>query len=307
MLNDKLEKLPLRISMIGTLFMAMLGFGFSIYTSSQAILLDGILSMVNFVVVLVSMRVVSQVLSPATVRFPFGFVQLEPFFNFFRGLLFLGVIIFACFSSVMVILEGGSEMILGVAVVYAIVALSGCFIIYFIIRYFHQQSPSAIVHLEMQGWFIDGLMSGVVLISFLIGYAIRDTTFSSWLPYLDSVIVLVICVIILPIPFKILKENLYELLLSAPEADISAQVEEVVAEQLKPLGLTTYELQVAKTGRLFFVYLLLMTDFNGLSIDDLRKELSTGLNNKSIPSTVLIELTRDNGFFNEMVNGELNP
>lgn len=294
------EQIPLRISMWGTLFMAALGFFFAIYTSSQAILLDGILSLVNFIVVLLSMKVASQVVSPSTSRFPFGFLQLEPLFNFFRGFILLGVLAFASFSAITVMIEGGSDMVLGVAVIYAIVATVGCFIVYFIVRNYYRKNPTSILDLEMKGWLIDGILSSVVLLTFLIGYLIRGGALDSYLPYLDSAIVIIISLIMLPVPYKILKNNLFELLLSSPPDEIKGQVEQVVLSELKDKEVEKYDLKITKTGRSLYVYLLIYNEELISVSDQMRIKIEKDLSTKGHTASVLIELTLDESFFNDV-------
>lgn len=299
-INSQKEQVPLKISMWGTLFMAALGFFFAIYTSSQAILLDGILSLVNFIVVLLSMKVASQVVSPSTSRFPFGFLQLEPLFNFFRGFILLGVLAFASFSAVTVIIEGGSDMVLGIAVIYAIVATVGCFLIYFVIRSYYRKNPTSILDLEMKGWLIDGILSSVVLLTFLIGYLIRGGALASYLPYLDSAIVIIISLIMLPVPYKILKNNLFELLLSSPPHDIKSMVEQIVLSELKNKEVEKYDLKITKTGRSLYVYVLVYNEKMISVADQMRNEIEKQLMNKGQTASVLIELTLDESFFKDV-------
>ena len=93
--NATLEKRGLWLSILGALFMAGLGIGFAILTSSDAVLLDGLFSLVGFVVGLVSLRVATLVRRPDDEFFHFGYAAFEPMLNLTKGLLMAFVTLFA--------------------------------------------------------------------------------------------------------------------------------------------------------------------------------------------------------------------
>ena len=108
--NETLEKRGLWLSIIGALFMAGLGVGFAILTSSSAVLLDGLFSLIGFAVGLVSLRVATLVRRPDDDLYHFGYAAYEPMLNLSKGLLMALVTIFALVSAIMVVLNGGREI-----------------------------------------------------------------------------------------------------------------------------------------------------------------------------------------------------
>jgi predicted Co/Zn/Cd cation transporter (cation efflux family) len=116
------EKRGLWLSIIGALFMAALGIGFAILTSSNAVLLDGLFSLIGFAIGLVSLRVAMLVRRPDDEVYHFGYAAYEPMLNLSKGLLMAFVTIFALVSAVQVVLQGGREIQAGWASVYAWIA-----------------------------------------------------------------------------------------------------------------------------------------------------------------------------------------
>ena len=129
--NATLEKRGLWLSILGALFMAALGFGFAVLTSSDAGLLDGFFSLIGFAIGLVSLRVASLVRRPDDEVYHFGYAAYEPMLNLTKGLLMTFVTIFALISAIEVVLHGGRTVQAGWASIYAGVAAFGCFAIAF--------------------------------------------------------------------------------------------------------------------------------------------------------------------------------
>ncbi len=217
--NSK-ERLALKISIAGALFMALLGFGFSILTDSEAIFLDGIFSLVNMAMGIVTLKVSQLVFEPSTHRFHFGKAQVEPLLNTTKGLIFIGIIIMAGYAAVQSILNGGRVMVFSWAILYSLIAALGCFAIGFYISNQNKQKPTPLLAVEAKGWMIDGILSSVVLFAFARGYFLNKTAYSAYTVYIDPGLVLVMSIFILPVPYKILKDNLLDLLLGAPDADL---------------------------------------------------------------------------------------
>ena len=157
--HEKLEKRGLVLSIIGALFMAALGFGFAVLTSSDAVLLDGFFSLVGFAVGLVSLRVASLVRRPDDEIYHFGYAAYEPMLNLTKGLLMAFVTIFALVSAIQVVFHGGREVQAGWASIYALIAAAGCFAVAVSQRALSRRTGSPLLAVDSKNWLIDGLMS----------------------------------------------------------------------------------------------------------------------------------------------------
>ena len=94
------EATALKFSAWMNVFMAALGIFFAIWSESQAILLDGIFSLVNLVGAVLTIKVSRMVLLAPDDRMHFGYAQFEPFLNTAKGLMVLGVAAFAGVAAV---------------------------------------------------------------------------------------------------------------------------------------------------------------------------------------------------------------
>ena len=67
--NQDLERRALKLSIVGAAVMAGLGIGFAFLTRSEAILLDGFFSLINFAMGILSLKVARMVSQPDDERF----------------------------------------------------------------------------------------------------------------------------------------------------------------------------------------------------------------------------------------------
>src|SRR6187431_2040732 len=120
------ERGALLLSAGAALALGLVGVAAALLTGSGAILLDGLFNLCFFATALLALRVATLVARPDDERYPFGYLFFEPLINTGKGLLILGVSLFALFDAVSAILAGGRVVVVGPAMVYAAVATVAC-------------------------------------------------------------------------------------------------------------------------------------------------------------------------------------
>jgi hypothetical protein len=73
---SQIEAFALKLSMVGYLFMAAIGVTFALLTRSEAIMFDGVYSLVSFVMAVLAERVARVVEKPPSETFHFGYAHL---------------------------------------------------------------------------------------------------------------------------------------------------------------------------------------------------------------------------------------
>lgn len=272
------EQFALKLSIVGTLFMAFLGFGFAYLTHSDAVMLDGVFSLVGFIMSLLTLFVSKLVIKPDDDLFHFGYSHFEPLLNVFKSLIILTICAVALVAAVDAILAGGRLLIVGPALIYAVIASAGCFSIAFYMRKIATLTRSPLVSVDAKGWMIDGILSFAVCLTFLAVYLLQDSPIASSLVYADSGLVAVLVIISLPIPYKILKENLREVLIMAPPKATAEAIEKQLAEVTSNFHFEKQVVRIQKYGRSTYlnVHILLDKDYPIDSIktlDEIRTQL----------------------------------
>lgn len=234
MTNYRLEQFGLYLSLAMTFLMSVLGISFGVWIESEAILLDGFFNVVNFLMASGTLWIAWLQRQPESPRFHFGYLSFVPLVNLSKGLLILTLSLFALFSAISTLLHGGRMLNANLAVIYAIIAASGCLITAFIQRGIAQKNPSAMLDVDSKNWSINGLISLAVGMAFSLVAFLKNTPWAWFIPYADSTIVAVLVLGTIFIPIQIILQSANQLLLGAPSTEIQKQIKnsfEVVAKQ----------------------------------------------------------------------------
>lgn len=276
------ERRGLRLSVFGALFMAALGFGFAALTDSQAVLLDGIFSLIGAVVSVVAMRVAALVRQPDDEHFHFGYAAYEPMLNLTKGLLIAFVSLLAAWASIDSILAGGREIQGRMAVVYALIAAAGCVLIAWSQRRLARKTDSPLLEVDAKNWLMDGLISGTVAVGFVVVVLVEGTRWSWLTPYADPVVVLLLVVLSLPIPIGIVRANWDQLLGRAPDHEAQRTAHEIVSGALAGEEGLDLKLRLLEQGRFVYlqIYVIVLPQREGMSVkeaDGLRERIETAI------------------------------
>jgi predicted Co/Zn/Cd cation transporter (cation efflux family) len=221
---------------------------FAIVAKSEAIMLDGVFSAIGFLMASLTLKVAGLVKRPDDEHFHYGYSHFAPLLNVLKALLMLVLCTLALLSAVDALFHGGRSMVMGSAVIYGSIATVGCLAIAFYMRKAKKLTNSALVEVDAQGWAIDTLLSGAVLVAFVAGWAIQDTDLADYLNYLDPAMVAILCLLSLPVPLKILIENGREVLLFAPDPYWQKAVEACFVKAVPEFPTEDYRIRLLKMG-----------------------------------------------------------
>ena len=296
--SQSLERRALVLSAIGALIMALLGFGFALLTHSEALMLDGLFSLLGFVMALGALRISRLVYEPGNSSFQFGYAGFEPLFNVIKGLIIIFISLLALYSSVMALLAGGREINIGWALVYAVLVATSSLAVFGVLTRVAKKTGSSLVKVDAKNWLIDSLITVAVLVGFLLTFLAKGTTWAWLIPYADPAVVVVLVGLSLPIPYLIIRDGLKELLLGAPDIELQQKLRQIIKPVLNQNGHQCKGLRIAKTGRMIYLYVivLLQSEQKDPSVseqDAIRQSLTqavTGL------LRILVNLITDSGF-----------
>jgi len=291
------EEKALKLSAGGALFMAALGIVFGLLTQSDAIMLDGFFSLVGFAMAVVTIRVAWLVQQPPDEHFHFGYAQFEPFLNTVKGLLMLGVSGFAVASAVDALMHGGRDLNPGLAVIYAVIAVSGCLLIAGVQKRAARRTGSPLLEVDARNWMIDGVLSGVVALVFVAALILSGTGWAHIVPYIDPVLVLVVVFAIIGVPLKIIKDGTREILGFAPAPEVQEDVRGRVEGALEGVPVTALHVSMMKVGRFFYILnqIVVSPEFRSgrvSELDSVRQRIASamkGFEPKPIVDTVFTE------------------
>lgn len=247
------EQRALKFSLYGILFFVVLAIGFALLTKSDAILFDGIFSLIAFCTALVTLKVARLAERPDDDQFHFGYNAMEPTLNLFKSLIVIVTCVFALVEAVNRLLTGGNPAAYGWAVVYGVFATSGCFTVAWLMYRGSRDHRSDLVAVEAKTWFVDGLLSGSVLLGFITAWLLEQSGSGHWAPLVDPILLITIVLLALPVPAKIMLDSFREVIAMAPPEHVVNEIQERLLEALAEIDAGHVELRVNKRGRVTYL------------------------------------------------------
>ena len=247
----------LRTSIAVTLFIASIGIAFGLASGSFSIVFDGVYSLVDASMSGLSLMVVRLITSHASSlqmsrklreRFTMGFWHLEPMVLALNGILLSGVAIYALINAVSSLLEGGRHLEFGIAMVYAALTVAACVTIAVIEGKANRKLRSDFVAMDVKGWVMSASITAALLIAFCFGYAVQGTSLEWVSPYIDTAVLALVCLVIVPLPMSVVRQALADIFLVTP-GDLKQHVDAVAQAFVERHALQSYRAYVAKVGR----------------------------------------------------------
>lgn len=276
------EQHSLKISAWVCLLMAGLGIIFAAIARSEAILLDGIFNGISAASVYMAARLAAVIHCKGDKIFQFGYAHFEPLINTMRGLLTLTVSIFAFFSAVNNIINGGSGLNPGLAILYSVTIGTACGAMAVLQKRRAHQTQSPMVTVDAQNWIINAAITATVGIAFAIAFVLQKTPLKGFVPYVDSILVIILTLVTCPMPVRTIRDNVRQIFQMAPDEATQEAVHDRIRHVLEGVGTDDTTIRMGRIGRFLYVVLGLVVreDFQCRrvkALDDLRQRLEEKL------------------------------
>lgn len=291
------EQRILKFSIGVTVAVSAIGVLGGLLVGSQAILFDGIYSLVDFALTLVALSVVRLVAREGSPRFQYGYWHLEPMVEALGGAILSLACIYALANSIIGLSHGGNEVKVGAALGWAALLAAVDMVMAVWIGRHARQLHSGLLALDARAWLLTGWMSVAVVLAFLVTLTLYGGPRAHWIPYVDPLVLACISVVILPVPLRAAWRAMREVLQVAPDAldqRVQAVMQDFVAEH-RFAGFTSH---VAKIGRMQFIEIHVLThpdaDLGSIGqVDRLRDGIADRLQARDGRFWLTIDFTSD--------------
>lgn len=303
--STAIESRSLAIGKWANLFMAAAGVAAASLSRSDALLVDGLYSGVNFLSAIVAAKVGAAVTRPPDRSRPFGYEAEESLYVSFRSLFLLGIIAYAAFAAVekiVVYATGGvvPELVFGPILVYVGVMVAICLAL----AGLHHRSwkrtgkRSAILRTESRASLVDGAISAGAGGALLAIPLLAGTYLAFVIPVADAVVVLVMAAIIVREPLRMFREALQEAAGGAAEASVVETLRERTVALLEGRPYTLLDLAVTRLGRSHFVAAYVQPEHPivAAEIDVLSAELGSAYAEEIAPARTVVVVTERHPF-----------
>ncbi|GAA2004834.1 cation transporter [Microbacterium ulmi] len=232
--------------------------------------------------------------SGPTAAFPFGRDAMAPLIVLAQGIAMAAMLVYAAADAVILIAHGGQRVD---AVVVAIVAFASGLSSYAFAAWARRQNPgSDLLDAEAVAWRASGIR-GLVAASAAVLAAIAAAASAEWaLFYIDPVLVLVACALVVPMPVRLVRHGLNELLEGTPDSDTMRGLREVVAEVTQRFDLPEPGFRATKLGLKAYVDVVYVTTEPRATLeleDDVRRAIAAGFDALPLDVWATVQLTRD--------------
>ncbi len=266
-----IEQRTLKHALIIVCFVAIGSLTYGIYIQSEIVILNGIFSLLSLISSYLSFLTSKLIARPADQKFQYGYWHIEPLMHCLSGLLMLIICSYALFNGVVQVLQGGEPVDAVGVLMFSIVSGIVCFSVWLYEQWVLKQINSQLIANDAKEWLSDFGFSAITFIGFIILPFLNEPYYTWWINYADSVMVVLMALIILPIPIQILYRNGKEvLLISDSKAQLNVIVDEIMKDITERYQLKSYSSHVVKSGRSYFIEIniLVPDDFPYQSIAD---------------------------------------
>lgn len=250
------EQQALKISLVAILIFSALGIGFGLISGSYAIIFDGVFSLVDAVMSVVSIVISSLIIRSTSNglsrrlqrKFTMGFWHFEPFILAVNALMMMAVGSYALVQSVMALLSGGRDIEFGPAIIYAVIILVLTATVTIWEHRANKRIKSALVDMDIKGWIMAAGVTSALLVAFAIGFFL-DGTEAEWLmPYVDPAVLALVALVLIPMPLSVLRKAVAELAMVTPKPLLN-EAEEIAARVAEREEFTDFRIYAAQIGR----------------------------------------------------------
>ena len=295
-----LEERALRVSMWGGIFFVSLELLMSIVSSSQAVLMDAAYDGSELVTTVASLWIVPLLYKPLTEKRPFGYCQVETWFIVIKGFMLLSITLGLVANNVQIMLRGGRHVDFAQVAYFELFAACVGVFVTILLKRWNSSLRSPMVCGEINSWQVDAIASGGMALAFLAPRFLGGLAVEGLTPYLDQIVAIVLTVFILPRPVKMVLSGMRDLLLLAPEQQVTNRIKEISAGVMEKEHFrdqfeeATYD--IVRMGRRFWVAIYVTSKTDALSIkkwSDIQREIQEALTEEF--HDVYVELLPDIG------------
>lgn len=238
------ERRAIQESIAGAAVLGTLAVAWGIAAQSRVLLFDGAFILLGIVLSALSLMASRAAAESPTTRFPFGKAAVTPLAIAVQGVALLGTLLYAAVDAVAIITAGGSDVAAGTVVAYGLITMVCS---YALSRWLTHRAPtSELVAAEVAQWRAGALLSLVFAVG--AGLALALSSVGDVVRYVDPVLVLVACLVLAPIPLRLLRAAGLELLEAEPPADIRRALAEAVTAVRTEFGLDEPFVRSTKLG-----------------------------------------------------------
>lgn len=266
-----------------------------VITGSSAVLLDGVFSFVDVIIKIMMLMTAKLVARETSKRFQFGYWQFEPLVLAVEGFFILLIVVYALFSGVTDLLNGGRHVDFGPAIYYAVFFTIADTAYYLYVKRVNKSLQSNLIKFDNVSWYVDAWLEAAILISFVAAILLEGTAYEHWAVYIDPIVLIVLALQMVPSVIEILLPSTKQILGWAPTS-LHNEVQEIMDRFMEKYSFKDYvtSVQIYGNTRIIEIDILVRKNFPYQSIaelDAIRNEIDEEIGGNPTEKWVTISFT----------------
>jgi cation diffusion facilitator family transporter len=251
---SRIEQRTLRLSIYSVLVVAVGSIAYGLYLESDVVILNGIFSLFSLIGAGLSLLAAKLVVKPENRRFPFGYSHVEPLVLSVNSFMVLLICVYALINGIERIRAGGNEVAAEGVIWFGFLSGAVSLAMYTYERRVARRVDSPLIEADAREWLIDFGFSMVTLLGFAMLLFLEEPARGAWARYADPVMVSSMALLAVPLPLRVLRRSLREVLLMTDADDAVTRRLEAVMEKVRAEhDIARYVHHVVKTGRTRFI------------------------------------------------------
>ncbi|HBS82224.1 cation diffusion facilitator family transporter [Vreelandella alkaliphila] len=243
------ERRALRFSAVSASLFAFTGLALGLASGSITILFDSGYSLLSLVLASLSLFALKQARKPADNHYPFGRLTVEPLAVLLKGVVIALVCLFSMVSAVWSLAQGGRLVTLDLALMFGVVNVAGCLLTWWWLSRYARIARSSLLAAELRQWQMDTWLSAAVMLGFALTWGLMLTPWAHLARFADPVMVLIIAGYFLPMPIRMMRGALRELMFGEPLGSVRQDVVQEVAD----FDIANDDVRLAQVGSFLMV------------------------------------------------------
>lgn len=307
----QVELASLTKSKWANLGMGLAGIGAAWISHSDALLVDGLFSLIGFAAAIFGARAVVSANKPPNTLRPLGFAADEVIFAMFRSLALLVLVLTSVTNATLNILDylaGGrpAELVYSAIVIYLVCISAVCFLLARTHRsaWVSTGKRSAILALEAKAALFDGFVTLAAGLGLLVFPLIAKTSIGWISPMGDSLVILMLCTFAIGAYWADFRKHLSQLAISSATDEDTNRIAQLIHSTLHPVPGAVLKIDVLGLGRLHQV----LVHFNpaqpveGTQVDKMTDSLNSGLKDAGYQCQIAILISANTSYSQEFDN-----
>ncbi|WP_176168836.1 cation transporter [Krasilnikoviella flava] len=271
-----------------------MGLIWGLLAGADVIVFDGVYTLASIALSAGSLLASRAASAEPTRQFPYGLSAAVPLAVVVQGAALAATLLYALIGAVQTLIGGGSDTTQVALLAYGAVSGLLCCLVVWLLGRLGVGTDLTVA--EVVGWRAGAVLSLVVAVGGGAGLVMERAGLDAAADYVDPVLVLVAVAVVSPMPARLVRDGMFELLEGTPEPEVLTDLHGIVDDVRQEFGLPAPTVRATKLGRRLYVDVVFVVphgDWDVDAEDEVRRSAVGRLRRMPFDVWANVELTAD--------------